>query len=47
MIRDIEDVIDREKGALGLFITLTEATRAMKDSHLFKLTTFFLKSIFT
>ena len=31
MIRDFAHVIDREKAALGLFITLAEPTRAMKE----------------
>jgi hypothetical protein len=47
MIRDFADFIDREKGALGLFITLVEPTRAMKHSHLSNRRTLFLKSIFT
>jgi len=31
MIRDFAHVIDREKAALGLFVTLAEPTRAMKE----------------
>lgn len=31
MIRDFGHVIDREKAALGLFVTLAEPTRAMKE----------------
>lgn len=31
MIRDFAHVVDREKAALGLFVTLAEPTRAMKE----------------
>jgi hypothetical protein len=31
MIRDLGHVVDREKAAIGLFITLAEPTRLMKE----------------
>jgi hypothetical protein len=31
MIRDLGHVVDREKASIGLFVTLVEPTRPMKD----------------